>query len=149
MHGRTGLDGVELAEPKMQLCSINAVDFIVQVIMTSEINEITICALGPLTNLASAITKEPRIREKIKEIVMMGGGFFEGGNITPVAEFNIFVDPEAASLVLNSGIKIVMMPLDVTHKVLASKAFTQKIMALGSRTGVAVAVLLNFFGRYD
>jgi purine nucleosidase len=93
--------------------------------------------------------KEPEIVPKINQIVLMGGGFFEGGNITPAAEFNIFVDPEAAAIVLHSGVKIVMMPLDVTHKVLSTKNFIQKVSSIGSNTGTAVTGLLNFFGRYD
>ena len=117
--------------------------------MASESKEITLCALGPLTNLALAIIQEPKIIPKINQIVLMGGGFFEGGNITPSAEFNIFVDPEAADIIVKSGVKIVMMPLDITHKVLATKNFIEKVGSLGSNSGAAVAGLLNFFGRYD
>ncbi len=149
VHGKTGLDGVELPNPKMEIAKTHAVDFIIDSVMDANDYEITLCALGPLTNLALAMTQEPKIVSKINQVVLMGGGFFEGGNITPAAEFNIFVDPEAASIVLGSGVKIVMMPLDVTHKVLATRSFIQKISASGSRTGTAVAGLLNFFGRYD
>jgi purine nucleosidase len=149
VHGKTGLDGVDLPTPKMQVAQTFAVDFIIDSLLAAESGEISLCALGPLTNLAMAIIKEPKILPKINQIVLMGGGFFEGGNITPAAEFNIFVDPEAASVVLNSGVNIVMMPLDVTHKVLASKDFIQKVSSNGSKTGIAVAGLLNFFGRYD
>ena len=149
VHGRTGLDGVDLPTPKMKISDINAVDFIIETLLNSKNKEITMCALGPLTNLALAIVKEPKIIKKINQIVLMGGGFFEGGNITPAAEFNIFVDPEAASIVVNSGIKIVMMPLDVTHKVLATKSFIEKVSSINSNTSAAVAGLLNFFGRYD
>ena len=149
VHGRTGLDGVDLPTPKMKISDINAVDFIIETLLNSKNKEITMCALGPLTNLALAIVKEPKIIKKIDQIVLMGGGFFEGGNITPAAEFNIFVDPEAASIVVNSGVKIVMMPLDVTHKVLATKSFIEKVLLINSNTSAAVAGLLNFFGRYD
>ena len=149
VHGKTGLDGVNLPRPQMQIEKIHAVDFMINSLMDSDHNEISLCALGPLTNLALAMMKEPKIIPKINQIVLMGGGFFEGGNITPAAEFNIFVDPEAASLVLNSGVKIVMMPLDVTHKVLSTKSFIKKITSFGTNTGIAVAGLLNFFGRYD
>lgn len=149
VHGKTGLDGVDLPIPQMEIAKAHAVDFIIDSLISAEKNEISLCALGPLTNIALAISKEPKILPKINQIVLMGGGFFEGGNITPAAEFNIFVDPEAASLVLNSGVKIVMIPLDVTHKVLATKDFIQKCSELGSKTGSAVAGLLNFFGRYD
>ena len=149
VHGRTGLDGVDLPIPKMKILDVLAVDFIIETLLSSENKEITMCALGPLTNLALAISKEPEIISKIDQIVLMGGGFFEGGNITPAAEFNIFVDPEAASIVINSGVKIVMMPLDVTHQVLATKSFIEKVLSINSNTSAAVAGLLNFFGRYD
>jgi purine nucleosidase len=149
VHGKTGLDGTDLPTPKTAISDIHGVDFIINSLMSSESQEITICALGPLTNVALAIQREPRIISKIKNIVLMGGGFFEGGNITPAAEFNIYVDPEAAAIVLTSKVPIVMMPLDVTHKVLASNDFIMRVSSLGSNTGNAVAGLLNFFGRYD
>ncbi len=149
VHGRTGLDGAELPKPTMKVMPGGADDFIINKLMTTKSKEITLCALGPLTNIALAMNKQPKIKSKIDKIVMMGGGFFEGGNITPAAEFNIYVDPEAASTVMNSGVKIVMMPLDVTHKVLATKNFIQKVAFIGSNSGEAVSGLLNFFGRYD
>ena len=149
VHGKTGLDGVDLPKPKMSLSNVYAIDFIIENMMASQSNEITLCALGPLTNIALAMTQEPKIKAKIDQIVLMGGGFFEGGNITPAAEFNIFVDPEAASIVVNSGVRIVMMPLDVTHQVLTTKDFIEQVQSIGSRTGEAVAGLLKFFGRYD
>ena len=149
VHGKTGLDGTDLPMPKMAVSNIDAIDFIVDTIMASNTKEITICALGPLTNIALAIKKEPQIKSKIDQIVLMGGGFFEGGNITPAAEFNIFVDPEAASIVISSGINIVMIPLDVTHKVLATKNFIQRITSNGSNSSLAIGGLLNFFARYD
>ncbi len=149
VHGRTGLDGVELPKPKMKISSVQAVDFLINTLLASSSQEITLCALGPLTNLALALKKEPKIKSKIDQIVLMGGGFFEGGNITPAAEFNIFVDPESAAIVMGSGVKIVMIPLDVTHKVLATKSFIEQVLSSGSNTGEAVAGLLNFFGRYD
>jgi purine nucleosidase len=149
VHGRTGLDGAELPKPKMKISNVQAVDFLIDTLLASSSQEITLCALGPLTNLALALKKEPKIKSKIDQIVLMGGGFFEGGNITPAAEFNIFVDPESAAIVIGSGVKIVMMPLDVTHKVLATKSFIEQVLSIGSNTGEAVAGLLNFFGRYD
>ena len=100
VHGKTGLDGPELPEPKMPLQSQHAVDFIVETLMREESGAVTLCALGPLTNIALALVREPQIVPRIKEIVLMGGGFFEGGNVTPAAEFNIYVDPHAADVVL-------------------------------------------------
>lgn len=149
VHGRTGLDGPELPEPTMPLQDKYAVDFIVETIMAEPEGAITLCPLGPLTNIALALIREPRIAPRIREIVLMGGGYFEQGNVTPSAEFNIYVDPQAADIVFSSGVPIVMMPLDVTHKALTSDARIAAIRALGSRVGEATAQLLDFFDRYD
>jgi purine nucleosidase len=117
--------------------------------MKEERGSVTLCALGPLTNLALALVREPRIASRIQEIVLMGGGFFEGGNVTPTAEFNIYVDPHAADIVLKSGAPIVMLPLDVTHKALTTAARTRAFRGLGTRVGLAVAEMLEFFERFD
>ena len=93
--------------------------------------------------------QQPAIAEKLAEIVLMGGGLFEGGNITPAAEFNVYVDPEAAAIVFSSGIKLTVMPLDVTHKALTSRTRVETFRSLGNRAGVATAELLDFFERYD
>ncbi|MER9297501.1 nucleoside hydrolase [Mesorhizobium sp. M0621] len=149
VHGKTGLNGPQLPEPTMKLQDQYAVDFIVETLMTEESGTITLCPLGPLTNIALALIREPRIALRIKEIVLMGGGFFEGGNVTPAAEFNIYVDPHAADVVLKSGIPIVMMPLDVTHKALTTAKRTQTFRALGTKVGTATAEMLEFFERFD
>lgn len=149
VHGKTGLNGPQLPDPAMKLQEQYAVDFIVETLMKEERGTITLCALGPLTNIALALIREPRIASRIKEIVLMGGGFFEGGNVTPAAEFNIYVDPHAADIVLKSGIPIVMMPLDVTHKALTTAKRTQAFRALGTRVGIATAEMLEFFERFD
>ena len=149
VHGRTGLDGPDLPEPTMPLQSKYAVDFIVETVMAESAGAVTLCVLGPLTNIALAMIREPAIVPKIREIVLMGGGYFEQGNVTPSAEFNIYVDPQAADLVFRSGVPIVMMPLDVTHKVLTTRARVEAIRALGSKVGIATAQLLDFFERYD
>jgi purine nucleosidase len=149
VHGKTGLNGPELPEPKMKLQDGHAVDFIIETLMREESGTITLCPLGPLTNVALALIREPRIAPRIKEIVLMGGGFFEGGNVTPTAEFNIYVDPQAADVVFRSGIPIVMMPLDVTHKALTRADRIRAIRDLGTRVGVATAEMLEFFERYD
>ncbi len=120
VHGKTGLNGPDLPEPKMQLQKGHAVDFIIDTLMREEKGTVTLCALGPLTNVALALIREPKIAPRIKELVLMGGGFFEGGNVTPTAEFNIYVDPQAADVVLKAGIPTVIMPLDVTHKALTT-----------------------------
>jgi purine nucleosidase len=125
------------------------VDAIIDIVMASEPGEITLCPLGPLTNVGLALAREPRIAERIREIVLMGGGFFEGGNRTPAAEFNIYVDPHAADLVFRSGIPITMMPLDVTHKVLTLSGRVERFRALGTPAGRCVHGMLDFFDRYD
>lgn len=149
VHGKTGLDGPVLPEPEMELQQQNAVDFIVDTVMNNPIGTITICALGPLTNIALALIKEPEVAGRIKQLVLMGGGLFEGGNVTPAAEFNIYVDPHAAKTVFEAEIPIVMMPLDVTHKALTSRSRVQAFRDLNTRCGEATADLLDFFERYD
>jgi purine nucleosidase len=149
VHGPTGIDGADLPEPTMPLRPEHAVDFLVETLLGSGDGEITLCPLGPLTNLAMALVKQPRIAGKIREIVLMGGGFFEGGNATPAAEFNVYVDPHAAHVVFTSGVPITMMPLDVTHGALATPARVAAFGALGTPAGDAVAGMLDFFDRYD
>jgi purine nucleosidase len=112
-------------------------------------DDVTICPLGPLTNVAMAMVKEPAIVSRIREIVMMGGGFFEGGNVTPAAEFNIYVDPHAAHRVFRSGVPITMMPLDVTHKAVTTPDRIEAFRRLATPAGTAVAGMLDFFDRYD
>jgi len=149
VHGKTGLDGPELAEPTMALQDQHGVDFIIETVLREAPGSVTLCTLGPLTNIALALRKAPEIASRVRELVMMGGGFFEGGNITPAAEFNIYVDPEAADEVFRSGMPIVMMPLDVTHRVLTFKTRVAAIRALGSRPALAMAEMLEFLERFD
>ncbi len=98
---------------------------------------VTLCPLGPLTNVALALAKEPRIAERLDKIVLMGGAQIEGGNVTPAAEFNIYVDPHAAARVFGCGAEIVVMSLDVTHQALIKKAWLARLKALGTRCGEA------------
>jgi purine nucleosidase len=149
VHGQTGLNGPDLPEPKMPLQEQHAVDFIVQTLMAEKSGTVTLCPLGPLTNIALALIREPKIARRIKQIVLMGGGFFEGGNVTPAAEFNIYVDPHAADVVLKSGVPIVMMPLDVTHKALTKATRVDAFRKLGTKVGIATAEMLEFFERFD
>lgn len=149
VHGKTGLDGAEVPEPVMPVQAQNAVDFIVETLRREEAGTVTLCTLGPLTNIAMALTQAPDIAPRVRELVMMGGGFFEGGNITPAAEFNIYVDPQAADIVMTSGIPIVMMPLDVTHQLLTTKARVERIAALGTRPAEVMVQWLQFFERFD
>ena len=149
VHGKTGLDGPNLPEPKMPLQDMNGVDFIIETLKVHEANSITLCCLGPLTNIAVAIQKEPEILSKLKEIIMMAGAYFEVGNITPTAEFNVFVDPEAAQIVLNSTVKKTLLPLDVTHKILVTSDKIQEFKNFGSIVGTTVSEMLEFSERFD
>ena len=147
VHGKTGLDGPDLPEPEMPLQDMNAVDFIIETLGSQD--DVTLCALGPLTNLALAFANAPEIIPRVREIVLMGGGCFEGGNTTPAAEFNIYVDPQAADIVFRCGRPITVFPLDVTHKALTTTARVAAFRAMGTKVGDATAALLDFFERFD
>lgn len=149
VHGPTGLDGPDLPEPRRTLEEKHGVDFIIDTLRAEEPGTVTLCTLGPLTNIAMALVKAPDIAPRIREIVMMGGAYFEVGNITPAAEFNIYVDPEAADTVLTSGIPIVMIPLDVTHGVLSVAHRLEGFAAIGNKAGKAVSEMLSFSERFD
>jgi purine nucleosidase len=149
VHGKTGLDGPQLPDPTMTLQDQHAVDFIIQTLRAEPSGTITLCPLGPLTNIAAAFNQAPDIIERVQEVVLMGGAYFEVGNITPTAEFNIYVDPEAAKIILKSGADITMMPLDVTHKALVTKNRNDRFRALETPVGVAVAEMTDFFERFD
>lgn len=142
VHGDTGLNGVELPEPTLPVDPRHAVDFIVQTLREREPGTVTLCPLGPLTNIALALRQAPDIATRIRRIVLMGGGFFEGGNVTPAAEFNFYVDPQAAHEVFTSG-------AIVTHEVLTTAARIAAIRALPNRVGQVVAAWMEFFERYD
>jgi purine nucleosidase len=149
VHGKSGLDGIDIYEPNHPLEEKHAVDFIIEACLTADDNSIFLIPTGPLTNIGLAMKREPAILPKIKEIVLMGGALKEAGNITPSAEFNIYVDPEAAQIVLKCGRPIVMMSLDVTHQVLTTKKRVDAIRNLGSIVGQQIASLIEFFERYD
>ena len=149
VHGKTGLDGPVMAAPVMALQAAHAVDFLIDTLRVEPSGTVTLCPLGPLTNIATAFRKAPDIVGRVGQIVLMGGGCFEGGNITPVAEFNIYVDPEAADIVFRSGVPLVVMPLDVTHKALTTRARVEAFRALGTRVGRVAAEWADFFERFD
>ncbi|AXT33746.1 nucleoside hydrolase [Phaeobacter sp. LSS9] len=149
VHGKTGLDGPELWDPTMPLAEAHGVDFIIDTLRREAPGTVTLCPLGPLTNIAAAFQKAPDIVDRVQKIVLMGGAYFEVGNITPAAEFNIYVDPEAAAAVLTSGVPVTMMPLDVTHKALATRARVEKIRALDTKVARFTAEMLDFFERFD
>lgn len=149
VHGKSGLDGIDLPEPRMPLAPGHAVDFLIDTLRREPAGTVTLVAIGPLTNLATAFRRAPDIAARIRQIVLMGGGHFEGGNITPMAEFNIFVDPEAAAVVLGCGADLVMLPLDVTHQALTDRAWLDDLRGQRTRLGEAVAAWTGFFERYD
>ena len=149
VHGATGLDGPTIIEPSIKAEQEHAVDFIIKTLRDHKTNTVTLCPLGPLTNIASAFKKAPNIISKVKQIVLMGGAYFEVGNITPTAEFNIYVDPEAASYVFNLGLDLVVIPLDVTHKALTTPERTDSFRKLNTKCGTFVADMTAFFERFD
>lgn len=149
VHGQTGLDGPQLAEPTMPLQDQHAVDFIIETLRREPAGTVTLCALGPLTNIATALQRAPDIIPRIQEIILMGGAYFEVGNVTPAAEFNIYVDPQAADIVFKSGITLVVMPLDVTHEALTNPARVAAFRALNTEPGRMVAEWTDFFERFD
>jgi purine nucleosidase len=147
IHGETSSDRLLLPEPTMPLQTQHGVDFLVETLRTAEAGTITVCALGPLTDIAMALVKAPEIAGKIGDLVVMGGACLELGNVTPAAEFNMHLDPHAAAVVFGSGIPITMIPLDVTHQVLTTPQQLDALRALGNRCGAAVAALLTTFAE--
>lgn len=148
VHGPSGLDGAALPEPSGPLAAGHAVDAIVDLVMAHPPGAVTLCALGPLTNVALAIVKEPAIAPRLKRIALMGGAIGLG-NVTAAAEFNIYVDPHAARVVFEAGAPIAMFGLDVTHQALVTEERLARIKALGTPVAAACAGLLGFFNRYD
>ncbi len=149
VHGKSGLDGIALPDPQMPLAEGHAVDFLIETLRKEAPGAVTLCPIGPLTNIATALRQAPDIVPRIAEIVLMGGAYFEVGNVTPAAEFNIYVDPEAADIVFKSAVPLVVMPLDVTHKALTTRARVEAFRDLGTRVGHAVASWTDFFERFD
>lgn len=149
VHGEEGLTGVSVHEPKQGLAKGNAVQYLVDTLGAAEPHSITIAMLGPQTNLALALIQQPDIVDGIKEVVVMGGAHFNGGNITPAAEFNLFADPHAAQVVLASGVKLTYLPLDVTHKLLTSEARLKQLAAVNNRASKQVVDILNAYIKHD
>ncbi|MGR3541601.1 MAG: nucleoside hydrolase [Hasllibacter sp.] len=147
VHGKTGLDGADLPEPSLPLDPRHGVDVIVET--ARAVDGLTVVPLGPLTNVATALRRAPDIAARLERIVLMGGAYFEVGNITPAAEFNIWADPEAAAIVFGSGVPITCVPLDCTHKALTSPDRIARFRAMANRAGPAVAGWLDFFERFD
>ena len=149
VHGTTGIDGVEITEPRQPLQEQHAVDFIVDALRAAEDDAITLVPTGPLTNIAKAIAKSPDVLPKIKEIVLMGGAMREGGNHSPSAEFNILVDPQAAYVVFNCERPITQMGLDVSHQVLSTRERIDRIKEIDNKPAQATVGMLDFYNRHD
>jgi purine nucleosidase len=149
VHGKTGIDGVEIVEPQTPLQEQHAVDYIVETLRAAEDESVTLVPTGPLTNIGTVIDRAPDVLAKIRQLVIMGGAMREGGNYSPSAEFNILVDPHAAAIVFGCGRPITSMGLDVTHQVLSTRARVERIRALGNPDAEATAGMLGFFERHD
>ncbi|MBF4623567.1 nucleoside hydrolase [Clavibacter sp. VKM Ac-2872] len=146
IHGESGLDGPELPEPTVALDARHAVDLIIETVMSHAPGEITLVPLGALTNIALAVRREPRIVERVKEVVLMGGGYHHG-NRTAVAEFNIAVDPEAAHIVFGEAWPVTMVGLDLTYQATATPEVMARIAALGTPAARFVVDSMEHYGR--
>jgi purine nucleosidase len=149
VHGPTGVDGADLPDPIIQAEPGHAVDLIVEACLDAGDEPVTLCPMGPLTNIGMAIAKEPRITRSIREIVWMGGAFDEAGNTTPLAEFNAYVDPHAAHVVFTSGVPLTVFPLDVTHRALMTPQYVEELAASPSVVARAAAGMVRFYERHD
>ena len=149
VHGKTGVDGIEIVEPTTPLREQHAVDFIVETLRGADDESVTLVPTGPLTNIGTVIDRAPDVLPKIRQLVIMGGAMREGGNYSPSAEFNILVDPHAAAIVFDCGRPITSMGLDVTHQVLSTRARVERIRKLENPVAEATAGMLSFFERHD
>ena len=149
VHGATGLHGLDLPDPAAPCRPEHAVDALIGMIRGSDPGTVTLCMLGPATNLAVALAKAPDIAARVQEVVWMAGARSEGGNVTPAAEFNVHADPEAAQAVLGSGIPLTLLPLDLTHQVQLTPARRDLLLRLGTKAARAVAALYAEVPRHD
>ena len=152
VHGTSGIGKAVLPEPKSKPIEGFAVDYLIERVL-AEPNELSIFPIGPLTNIAFAIRKEPRFAKAVKELVIMGGAIRSGGNITPLAEFNINEDPHAAHVVFHSGIPITLIPLDVTYKCLFTTDDVERLNKIDSPIARfvrdATATYMEFYLKYE
>jgi inosine-uridine nucleoside N-ribohydrolase len=146
VHGESGLDGYDFGPPEVPLAPEHGVDLLIRTVRESP-EPVTLVPVGPLTNVALAFLRAPDIKERIARIVLMGGAAHLG-NVTPAAEFNIYVDPEAAAIVFGAGVPITMVGLEATHRARVRPAERERIRALGSPVARMVAELMQWYGRY-
>ncbi len=147
IHGKTGIDGADLPPPRLKKQEKHAIDFIIETLLSSP-EKITLACTAPMTNLAIALVKEPRIKEKIEKVVFMGGSV-NLGNITPCAEFNIFCDPHAAHVVFKSGVKMVMAGLDVTHQLILSPQRKQRLKEINNKASKMIIGMYDLSEKFD
>ncbi len=145
IHGDTGLDGPVLPEPTFELDPRHGVDFIIETVMAHEPKTVHLVPVGPLTNIAMAMRKEPAIIDRVKSVVLMGGAYTRG-NSTPCAEFNIYVDPEAAEAVFRGDWEVTMVGLDLTHQALATAELQDRVRAIGGDLSQFVLDIWKFVG---
>ncbi|TWF59247.1 nucleoside hydrolase [Neorhizobium alkalisoli] len=150
-HGKSGLGNTMLPEPKKTAETLSAVDFLIEALSNAaETGEkITLCCLGPMTNLAVALRMNPQIAEGVERIVMMGGAYREAGNRTMTSEFNVLADPHAAHVVFSSGIPIVALALDATHQVMLKPEHVAEFARVSGRISETLAELMAFWDRND
>jgi purine nucleosidase len=146
-HGNAGLGYAELAAPTTPLAGIHAVDLIIDTIMSNP-GEITLVPIGPLTNIAMAVRREPRIVENVKEVLIMGGAINCGGNTTPLAEFNTYCDPHAAHIVFHSGLPQKLIPLDVTYQVILQQTDVDRLLKIKSPVSRFIADSTRFYMEF-
>jgi len=149
VHGKTGIDGVEIYQPDMPLQDQHAVDFIVETLLQADDEPVTLVPTGPLTNIGQAMSRQPAIIPKIREIILMGGAQREGGNTSPCAEFNMLVDPDAAHIVLHCERPLSIVPLDLTHQALVTRDRIEQLRVIEPPVGTAVIGMMEFFNRFD
>ncbi|MDD4070400.1 MAG: nucleoside hydrolase [Candidatus Izemoplasmatales bacterium] len=143
IHGETGLDGFDFPELKKTFDDRHAVNFIIQTLRKSD-EKITIVTTGPMTNLALALKIDPEIKRNIDEVVLMGGSY-QNGNVTPAAEYNIYADPESAYIVFNSGLRVRMFGLDVTRKVMVLPEVIERMEKINNKASVLFSKLMRVF----
>ncbi|MBC9177498.1 nucleoside hydrolase [Pseudoroseomonas ludipueritiae] len=146
VHGETGLQGLVLPEAQAPARPQHAVDHLIEALLREPAGSITLCLLGPATNLAMALVKAPEIAPRIGEVIWMAGARSEGGNVTPAAEYNVYADPEAAAVLLDSGVPLTMLPLDLTHQVLMTR---DRLLALRKVDTAAARAVAVMFGDAD
>lgn len=147
VHGRTGLEGIEIVEPRYPAQDRHAVDWIIETVLSNR-GEVSICVMGPMTNIARAIEREPGLPKALERIVVMGGSKFQGGNVTPMAEYNFYADPHAADIVFRSGSPIVLASLDATFQARMDKDWIDRFSDLGA-LGQAASKLMNVSYRFN